>query len=156
MKKLLIFILLISLFACSTAKKEESTNTLIQEIEIPEEIVEEKEDEVMDLTFMTGTVIYAEVINMLTNPSEYANKRIKIKGIFATGKDLNDELIFGCLIPDATACCAQGIQFVLVDEYRYPYDYPELGEDIIVEGDFYYEVSEDYTLIRLDNAILTN
>ena len=154
MKKLLIFVLLISLFACNSSKKEES---VIEEVEIPqeEEIVQE-EEKVMDLTFMTGTVIYAEVVNMLTNPSEYANKRIKIKGLFATGKDNEDNLIFGCLIPDATACCAQGIQFVLVDEYRYPYDYPELGEDIVVEGDFYYEVYDDYNLVRLDNAILLN
>lgn len=153
MKKLLIFVLLISLFACNTNKKEE---TIIEEIEIPQEEEIQEEETYMDLTFMTGTVIYAEVINMLTNPSEYANKRIKIKGLFTTGKDMEDNLIFGCLIPDATACCAQGVQFVLVDDYRYPYDYPELGEDIIVEGDFYYEVHDDYTLIRLDNAILTN
>lgn len=153
MKKLLILIILISLFACNTNKKEE---TIIEEIEIPQEEEIQEEETYLDLTFMTGTVIYAEVINMLTNPSEYANKRIKIKGLFTTGKDNEDNLIFGCLIPDATACCAQGVQFVLVDDYRYPYDYPELGEDIIVEGDFYYEVHDDYTLIRLDNAILTN
>ena len=153
MKKLLILIILISLFACNTNKKEE---TIIEEIEIPQEEEIQEEETYMDLTFMTGTVIYAEVINILTNPSEYANKRIKIKGLFTTGKDNEDNLIFGCLIPDATACCAQGVQFVLVDDYRYPYDYPELGEDIIVEGDFYYEVHDDYTLIRLDNAILTN
>ena len=30
-----------------------------------------------------------------------------------------------CVIPDATACCAQGIEFTLAGDHRWPDDYPE-------------------------------
>nr|MCR4877168.1 hypothetical protein [Clostridiales bacterium] len=39
-----------------------------------------------------------------------------------------------CVVPDATACCAQGIEFVWGGEHTWPDDYPEGGTDIIVTG----------------------
>ena len=39
-----------------------------------------------------------------------------------------------CVIPDATACCAQGIEFTLAGDHRWPEDYPEPGTDIIITG----------------------
>lgn len=148
---LMIFILSISLFACN--KKQEIK--VDGKKEAVEETIKQEDENYLDLTFMSGTVLYAEVLNIMTNPSNYENKTIKMKGLFTTGQDMNHEMIFGCLIPDATACCAQGIEFVLADEsLSYPSDYPEIGDEIIVEGDFFYEQTDKYLIVRLDNARL--
>ena len=40
------------------------------------------------------------------------------------------------IIQDATACCAQGMEFVLTDEYSYPDDYPDEGSEITVMAVF--------------------
>ena len=154
MKKILIILLTLILFGCSNKKVEINDNKQEEYIDEMSEVIEEKE-EVVDLTFMSSTGIYSEVYNMLNNPQDYVNKKIILKGLFTTGQDMNNELIFGCIIPDATACCAQGIQFVLDGDYKYPEDYPVLGAEIIVEGDFYYEVGDNFSFVRLDNASLT-
>ena len=39
-----------------------------------------------------------------------------------------------CVIPDATACCAQGIEFIWAGEHAWPEDYPEEAADIVVTG----------------------
>ena len=46
---------------------------------------------------------------------------------------------------DATACCAQGIEFVLTEDYVYPDDYPEVDEEICVVGVFDTYQEGDYT-----------
>ena len=43
---------------------------------------------------------------------------------------------YACVISDATACCAEGIEFKLSDNLIYPDDYPELGSEITVIGEF--------------------
>ena len=40
------------------------------------------------------------------------------------------------IIQDATQCCAQGIEFVPLEDYTYPDDFPEIGENICVTGVF--------------------
>jgi hypothetical protein len=51
---------------------------------------------------------------------------------------------------DATACCSQGIEFELTDDYVYPDDYPEDGGDICVVGTFdtYEEDGFTYCVLR--------
>ena len=99
----------------------------------------------VDLTTLSSTMVYSEVYNMLAEPAKYMGKKIKMAGTFAVyqGEDKN---YYACLISDATACCSQGIEFVLDGEYRFPEDYPELGTEITVTGyfDTYYEGEEMY------------
>ena len=61
---------------------------------------------------------------------------------------------YACIVADATACCSQGIEFVLTDEYAYPDDYPEVGSDVSVVGvfDTYMEGENLYCTLR--NAVL--
>jgi hypothetical protein len=51
-----------------------------------------------------------------------------------------------CFVPDAQGCCSQGIEFVLDGDYKYPEDYPEVGDPITVEGTF--DTYEIYGLNR--------
>ena len=57
------------------------------------------------------------------------------------------------MISDATACCSQGIEFVLDGNYSYPEDYPSIGTEITVVGKFNYYTEDDfYTYCQLLNA----
>ena len=59
-----------------------------------------------------------------------------------------------CIIQDATACCAQGIEFELADKRTYPDDYPEIDEEICVVGVFDTYKEGEYTYCTLRNAKL--
>lgn len=105
----------------------------------------------IDLTALSSTMVYAEVYNMVTAPDDYLGKRVVMRGKFAVGEG-DGRYYFACIIPDATACCSQGIEFLLDGDYVYPNDYPEIGTDITVEGvfDTYYEGT--YRYCQLINA----
>lgn len=96
----------------------------------------------LDLTALSSTMVYSEVYNIMSAPDDYIGKTMKMDGAFAT--DDNDVYYF-CIIKDATACCQQGIEFILEDA-TYPDDYPEKGSDITVVGTFerYYEGDQPY------------
>ncbi|MBE5830592.1 MAG: hypothetical protein E7306_02495 [Butyrivibrio sp.] len=109
----------------------------------------------VDLTVLSSTMVYSEVYNMMVSPDNYKGKTVKMKGQFvpyydeATGK-----YYFACFISDATACCSQGIEFILSDDYTYPADYPQEGDTICVIGTFdtYMEGESMYCTLR--NAVL--
>ncbi len=109
----------------------------------------------VDLTALSSTMVYSEVYNMVTAPENYIGKTVKMDGLFAHYHDAatnND--YFACIIQDATACCAQGIEFVLTDDYTYPDDYPEIDDFIRVVGVFDTYREGDYTYCTLRNAKL--
>ena len=56
------------------------------------------------------------------------------------------------LVSDATACCSQGIEFVLAGEHKYPEDYPEIGDTVTVTGEFNYYTEDYATYCQLLNA----
>jgi len=107
----------------------------------------------LDLTLLSSTMIYAEVYNMTTAPDEYVGKRVKIKGIFASEPG-DGRYYFACIIPDATACCSQGIEFVLKDGRKYPDEYPEEGAVITVTGVFGTYFEGQYMYCQLTDAVL--
>lgn len=118
-------ILLILVFAgCSKSKKPTSQNLDSDKNEI-------------DLTQMSATMIYSTVFDMIVNPDDYAEKTIKVKGNFCVfDDDTSDEKYFAILIPDATACCQQGIEFVWEGEHSYPEDYPLENQEITIVGKY--------------------
>ncbi len=60
---------------------------------------------------------------------------------------------YACVIQDATACCQQGIEFILQDESLiYPDDYPEMLSMITVTGTFELYDDGEYTYCRLKDA----
>jgi hypothetical protein len=109
------------------------------------------EDEYMDLTEMSSTAVYGAVYNMMYYPEKFVGKTIKMEGAYSDYFDIaSGNHYFACIIMDATACCAQGIEFSLNDDYKYPDDYPSEGDNIIVEGvfDTYIEESGMYCILR--------
>ena len=91
----------------------------------------------VDLTTLSSTMVYSEVYNMMYEPDRYVGKRIKMDGQFAVYEDPNTGAVYtACIIMDATACCSQGLEFVLAGKKTYPNDYPEFGSEITVTGTF--------------------
>ena len=91
----------------------------------------------VDLTQLSSTMVYSEVYNMMTTPDDYRGKTVKMSGNFAIYQDqITGQIYFACVIADATACCSQGLEFVLEGDHTYPDDYPELNSVITVTGVF--------------------
>ncbi|MBQ8982574.1 MAG: hypothetical protein IJ079_03210 [Lachnospiraceae bacterium] len=91
----------------------------------------------VDLTALSSTMIYSEVYNMMAVPDDYIGKTIKMEGAYTFFEDeTTGKQYYACIIQDATACCAQGIEFVPTGDFTYPEDFPEEGEDVTVVGTF--------------------
>lgn len=89
----------------------------------------------LDLSKLSGTVVYAQVYNLMSEHESWLGKVIKMSGYYSSYEDTERGVVYhACVIPDATACCAQGIEFVWAGEHTWPDDYPEELTDITVSG----------------------
>ena len=101
----------------------------------------------LDLSKMSGTIVYAQIYNIQYDPGAYLGKVIRVRGYYSFFREpSNGHLYYACVIPDATACCSAGIEFVWEGEHAWPEDYPEIGTDIVVTGrlEIYQEDGYDY------------
>ena len=97
----------------------------------------------IDISRMSGTMVYGQVYQMVMYPSKYLGKHIKMKGIFSSYYDEEQERRFyGCVIQDALACCSQGLAFELAKPRKFPKEYPAEGAIITITGDFDFESDE--------------
>ena len=103
----------------------------------------------VDLTKMSSTMVYSEVLNMQQHPDDYMGKIVRMKGPFNV-TELDDNRYFACVIKDAAACCSTGIEFVWAGEHSYPEDYPEVNTEITVTGTFnvYSEGNSKYLQLK--------
>ncbi len=156
---LLALLMIVTLVGCGTNENASSSNE--QGTEASQKENNNSID--VDLTKLSSTMVYSEVYAMMTAPEDYIGKTVKMNGQFAlyqatdaNGQPVPDQIYFACVIADATACCQQGLEFVLAGDYKYPDDYPELGTDITVVGEFqtYMEGTQQYC--HLINAELTD
>lgn len=113
----------------------------------------------IDLTALSSTMVYSEVYNMMVTPENYIGKTVKMRGqleiaqpLDADGNPDPQRIYFSCVIADATACCAQGIEFVLAGEHKYPEDYPQPGAEITVSGTFRTYEEDGYIYGQLYDA----
>lgn len=124
---------------------ENQTSDPKQQTKPVEDVPSEYQTVDVDLTKLNSTMVYSEVYNMMTSPENYMGKKVKMSGTFnyAAG---DNRYYYACLIADATACCAQGIEFVLKMDRTFPDEYPKVGDAITVVGifDTYYEGSNRY------------
>ena len=116
------------------------------------------EEDYIDLTGMSADMIYAVVYDMMCRPESYIGKTVKIEGLFSYYLDSSTgNEYYACIIEDARACCAQGMEFVPQEKYNYPADYPEMFDSITVTGTFdvYYEgEQQEFVYMTLRDAVL--
>lgn len=104
----------------------------------------------IDLVGMSATIVYSEVFNIMSDPEAYVGKKIRVQGMassfvdYSTGTDY-----YSCVIPDATQCCEQGLEYQLEDETA---EYPKDNSEIIVTGIFTPYEDDGYTVYALMNA----
>ena len=103
----------------------------------------------VDLTTMSSTMVYSEVLNMQQKPDDYEGKIVKMKGPFNVTEQ-GENRYFACIIADATACCSTGIEFVWAGDHAYPDDYPAQDQEITVTGTFntYMEGKSKYLQLK--------
>ncbi|HAS37035.1 MAG TPA: hypothetical protein DCS04_00160 [Ruminococcaceae bacterium] len=176
MKKCIIMFMILSLLlsfsACDTRRSEsnetsskQNTNLNNDSFESQTKVTTSQRPELIspkgsngidvDLTVLSSTMVYSEVYNMMTAPEGYVGKSVKMKGQFAYYEDPETKnQYFACIIADATACCSQGLEFVLKGEYSYPNDYPKLGTEITVTGTFKTYQEDGATYCQLVDASL--
>ena len=87
----------------------------------------------VDLTQLSSTMVYSEVYNIMMAPEDYVGKIIRMEGQCVSAYyEPTDATYYSIIIQDATACCAQGIEYVLTDGQTYPED----GGNATVTGRF--------------------
>ena len=167
-QKLIPAVLLLTslLTACGSAKQAEASaetapaDAPVSETEtfvIPQNPNADPASDV-DLTVLSSTMVYSQVADMMYTPEKYNGKIVKASGLFSVyHDDAQDKNYYAVLIQDATACCAQGIEFIWDGEHSYPEDYPEIGQEITVMGTFgtYEEDGATYTQL-LDASLTVN
>ena len=109
----------------------------------------------IDLTVLSSTMVYAEVYRLMTEPEKYEGKIIKMNGLYyANSYEPTVYSYHFIVIPDATSCCAQGLEFIWLGEHSYPDDYPEDGTEIEITGKFDGYDDDGNTFYRIStNAI---
>ena len=136
---LLAALMLLSLAACSanTTETEVSAAPAAADSSAAAPADLSSADAEVDLTTLSSTVVYSEVFNMVNTPEDYVGKTVKMEGAFSVYEDeASGNVYYACVIADATACCAQGIEFVPTGDLHYPDDFPEVGSEITVTGTF--------------------
>lgn len=108
----------------------------------------------VDLSRLSGIMVYSEVYNMMFEPEKYAGKTVRMKGMFYAVTEDRPRPVFACIVQDATACCMQGLEFRLKGNYKYPKDYPPIFSEITVVGTFFYENDGWFVNIGLKDAVL--
>ena len=105
----------------------------------------------VDLTMLSSTMVYSEVYNMMYIPEDYIGKVVKMNGQYSYYNDEASGMeYYACIIQDATACCAQGIEFVPDN----PEACPEEGGEVTVVGVFDTYMEGEYMYCTLRNATI--
>jgi len=106
----------------------------------------------LDLSLLSGTVVYSQVYDMMMEPERYLGQRVRVKGNLSYFQDPQTlKEYFAVVIADATACCAQGIEFVW-NGHRYPDDYPPLDTELTVTGVFGTYEENGFAYLQLKDA----
>lgn len=142
-KKLCVLFSVFAIMALASCGNEKTSGNSLDDLDV-------------DLTALSSTMVYAEVYNMMTAPESYVGKIVKMHGQFAVYEAEETGLkYFACVISDATACCQQGLEFVLSDtSLSYPDDYPTLDTEITVIGEFQTYLEDGDTYCHLANSTI--
>ncbi len=154
-RRLLLFFLLLSLLAGCAApaagKAPASGTASVPGSGSAASVQASEADPAYDLDLLScgPREVYSAVFRMMNQPEEFIGKRIRMVGVLAC-YPYPDHTVYGCIIADATACCKDGMEFVLAEDR--PENYPPPGSEIVVSG--YYETypAGDFTFCRLSGC----
>ncbi len=90
----------------------------------------------IDLSSLSSTMAYSQLTDMLNNTNKYLWKKVKIKGSFGVYEPGDGNNFYACLLYDTSACCSLALEFIPSENMKYPDDFPAVGDEITVEGEF--------------------
>ena len=145
MKKLLVSLMVLcALAGCSGGASAPSDSsgevTDADVVEVTQEAVdteaEEHVDEI-DLTMMSPTMLFAEVVNMTRTPKKYDGAMVTLRGgLMILAVDLETGVgSYSCYVEDATKCCQRGIGFTIDRPLEDTSSLVE-GSEVIIKGTF--------------------
>lgn len=107
----------------------------------------------LDLSVMSSTIVYAEMYNIQFDPGQYLGKVIRLRGLYSYYREPSTGVsYYACVVPDATACCMQGMEFVPAIEPEDPDHFLEDSADITVTGRLEIYVEEGTSYLHLVEA----
>ena len=140
MKKLFCLLLLYSLIPFLPSAARAETPEATKQIDL-------------DLSQMSGTVAYAQVYQIMYEPEAYLGKIVRVTGFFDVFEDRDTGMVYtSCVIPDAAACCLQGIEFVWAGDHPWPEAYPDPGVYLTVTGRLETYLEDGWMYVRLADA----
>ena len=114
------------------------SNTNENSTEAESESVKKDGEVDYDLTVMGADMVYATVYQMMIDPKSYIGKSFKIRGNYYSSYSKDKDIYYHfCMIKDAAACCAQGLELLWADEKMNRHENcPEEDALVTVEGVF--------------------
>lgn len=99
------------------SKIANESNTNENSTEAESESVKKDGEVDYDLTVMGADMVYATVYQMMIDPKSYIGKSFKIRGNYYSSYSKDKDVYYHfCMIKDAAACCAQGLELLWADE----------------------------------------
>ena len=91
--------------------------------------------------------------NIQFDPGQYLGKVIRMRGLYSFFREPSTGVVYyACVVPDATACCMQGMEFVPAVEPEDPDHFLEDSADITVTGRLEIYVDEGISYLHLVEA----
>ena len=111
-----------------------------------------------DLTVMGADMVYATVYQMMIDPKSYVGKSFKVTGnYYSSYSKENDQYYHFCMVKDAAACCAQGLELLWADDNMNKHENcPDEEALVTVEGVFETYEEGQNTYGRLKDVRLVN
>ena len=125
------------------SKIANESNTNENSTEAESESVKKDGEVDYDLTVMGADMVYATVYQMMIDPKSYIGKSFKIRGNYYSSYSKDKDVYYHfCMIKDAAACCAQGLELLWADEKMNRHENcPE--EDALVTVEVVFETYEE-------------
>jgi hypothetical protein len=150
LKRFIIVLSCLFLAGCGSAGKADNEKTVAESkianesninensTEAESESVKKDGDVDYDLTVMGADMVYATVYQMMIDPKSYIGKSFKIRGNYYSSYSNDKDVYYHfCMIKDAAACCAQGLEILWADEKMNRHENcPEEDTLVTVEGVF--------------------
>ena len=168
MRKIIVTLSCILLVGCGGVKKadvgsttdisniESSTQTAGADIKSEEPKADGQVD--YDLSSMGPDMVYATIYQMMIDPKSYVGKSFKVTGnYYSSYSKENDQYYHFCMVKDAAACCAQGLELLWADDNTNKHENcPDEEALVTVEGVFETYEEGQNTYGRLKDVRLVN
>ena len=96
-------------------------------------------DETVDIDFaaMSGTMVYAALLNMMRRANDHVGQSFRIRGTYHSFFwDVTGSYHHYVVVQDQTGCCPHHMEFRRSGDYTFPDDYPAQGVIIEMAGIF--------------------